>query len=188
MPLSVTHSTAADGTFSGSGVTAWDASHTLSGTASAAQGGTGIAFFAVAGPTAVRTYTFPDTSATILTTDAAVTGAQGGTGVANTGFTITLAGNITTTGAFNTTFAQGASVTLTLPTSSVTLAATTRATDAFGALTDITTNDATTAQHGFLPKLGGGTTNFLRADGTWNSPGASSESASNTVLRAERFY
>jgi hypothetical protein len=46
------------------------------------------------------------------------------------------------------------------------------ATDAFGALTDITTNNADTGKHGFLPKLGGGTTNFLRADGTWAAPGA----------------
>jgi len=38
------------------------------------------------------------------------------------------------------------------------------------ATTDITTHDATTAKHGLLPKLGGGTTNFLRADGTWASP------------------
>ena len=37
--------------------------------------------------------------------------------------------------------------------------------------TDITTLNATTSKHGFLPKLGGGTTNFLRADGTWASIG-----------------
>lgn len=35
---------------------------------------------------------------------------------------------------------------------------------------DNTTADATTGHHGLLPKLGGGTTNFLRADGTWNAP------------------
>lgn len=50
-------------------------------------------------------------------------GANGGTGVANTGKTITLAGNIVTTGAFNTTFAQQATVTLTLPTATSTLLA-----------------------------------------------------------------
>ncbi len=37
---------------------------------------------------------------------------------------------------------------------------------------DVTTNNATTLKHGFLPKLGGGTTNFLRADGTWAHPAA----------------
>lgn len=35
---------------------------------------------------------------------------------------------------------------------------------------DNTTADATTGHHGLLPKLGGGTTNFLRADGSWNAP------------------
>jgi hypothetical protein len=47
----------------------------------AARGGTGSANFQVAGPTALRTYTFPDASATVLTTNAAVTVGQGGTGV-----------------------------------------------------------------------------------------------------------
>lgn len=36
--------------------------------------------------------------------------------------------------------------------------------------TDITTGNAGTGQHGYLPKLGGGTANFLRADGTWSAP------------------
>jgi hypothetical protein len=36
--------------------------------------------------------------------------------------------------------------------------------------TDITTGNATTGAHGYLPKLGGGTTNYLRADGTWAAP------------------
>lgn len=52
------------------------------------------------------------------------------------------------------------------------IAITSLATDGFGALTDVTTNNATVSAHGFLPKLGGGTTNFLRADGTWAAPGA----------------
>lgn len=47
------------------------------------------------------------------------------------------------------------------------------ATDPTFTLTDVTTNNATTSQHGWLPKLGGGTTNFLRADGTWAAPGGS---------------
>lgn len=45
-----------------------------------ANGGTGIAFFTAAGPTAARVYTFPDANATILTSGTAVTAAQGGTG------------------------------------------------------------------------------------------------------------
>jgi len=35
---------------------------------------------------------------------------------------------------------------------------------------DNTDLNATTGRHGLLPKLGGGTTNFLRADGTWAAP------------------
>ncbi len=50
-----------------------------------------------------------------------LSGARGGTGVANTGFTITIAGNLTTTGAFNTTFATGFTGTITLPTATSTL-------------------------------------------------------------------
>lgn len=44
--------------------------------------------------------------------------------------------------------------------------------DALGAATDITTLNSSTTAHGLLPKLGGGTTNFLRADGTWAEPPA----------------
>lgn len=54
-------------------------------------------------------------------------------------------------------------------------------------------NAATTSAAGFLPKLGGGTTNFLRADGTWAKPpdtnttysqmtGATSSAAGKTGL------
>lgn len=35
---------------------------------------------------------------------------------------------------------------------------------------DNTDLDATTGRHGLLPKLGGGSTNFFRADGTWAAP------------------
>lgn len=42
--------------------------------------------------------------------------------------------------------------------------------DDFAAPDDNTDLDATTGAHGLLPKLGGGTTNFLRADGTWAAP------------------
>ena len=41
---------------------------------------------------------------------------------------------------------------------------------------DNTMNDATTTEHGLLLKLGGGTSNFLRADGTWNAPSGLAES------------
>lgn len=42
---------------------------------------TGDGTFAVSGPTVMRTYTFPDTDSTVLTTNAAITVDQGGTGV-----------------------------------------------------------------------------------------------------------
>ena len=40
---------------------------------------------------------------------------------------------------------------------------------------DNTDLNASTSAHGLLPKLGGGTTNFLRADGTWNAPAGGGE-------------
>ena len=49
-------------------------------------------------------------------------------------------------------------------------AATNRKLDDFGAPDDNTDLNATTSAHGLLPKLGGGTTDFLRADGTWAAP------------------
>ena len=42
--------------------------------------------------------------------------------------------------------------------------------DEFAVPTDNTNLNATTGRHGLLPKLGGGTTNFLRADGSWAAP------------------
>ena len=49
------------------------------------QGGTANAFFTVSGPaTSVKTFTFPNASATVLTSNAAVTIAQGGTGTGST--------------------------------------------------------------------------------------------------------
>jgi len=45
--------------------------------------------------------------------------------------------------------------------------------DELAAPTDVTTLNATTGQHGLLPKLGGGTANFLRADGAWAAPSSS---------------
>lgn len=54
----------------------------ITGTLGASNGGTANAFFSVSGPaTSVKTFTFPNVSATILTTNAAVTAAQGGTGL-----------------------------------------------------------------------------------------------------------
>jgi len=54
----------------------------VSGILPTANGGTANGFFAVTGPaTATRTFTFPNADATVLTTNAAVTVPQGGTGI-----------------------------------------------------------------------------------------------------------
>jgi hypothetical protein len=48
--------------------------------------------------------------------------------------------------------------------------------DDLAAPDDNTDLDATVSAHGLLPKLGGGTTNFLRADGTWAAPAGGTSS------------
>jgi hypothetical protein len=54
----------------------------ISGSVAVTQGGTGNAFFTVSGPaTSAKTFTFPNASSTVLTDNAAVTVAQGGTGI-----------------------------------------------------------------------------------------------------------
>jgi hypothetical protein len=63
-------------------ITQIDLTTQVKGILAAANGGTGIAYFTASGPTAARTYAFPDASTTVLTTNAAVTVPQGGTGVA----------------------------------------------------------------------------------------------------------
>ena len=70
-------------------------------------------FVIFTGPTSSnKTFTLPDATATILTTNAVVTAAQGGTGVANNAAsTITISGN------FATTFTVSGTTGVTLPTS-----------------------------------------------------------------------
>lgn len=54
----------------------------ITGILASGNGGTGNAFFAVSGPaSSIKTYTLPNANTTILTTNAAVTVAQGGTGL-----------------------------------------------------------------------------------------------------------
>ena len=76
----------------------------VTGTLPAGNGGTGNAFFAVSGPaTSTKTFTFPNASSTVLTSNAAVTVAQGGTGRATstTAYGLLAAGT-TATGAHQT--------------------------------------------------------------------------------------
>jgi hypothetical protein len=56
--------------------------------------------------------------------------------------------------------------------------------DELAAPTDVSTLNSTVSAHGLLPKLGGGTTNFLRADGTWAAPPGGSGGQTNTVAGA----
>jgi hypothetical protein len=62
-----------------------DTAAIASGTLGSARGGTGSGFTKFSGPTtSEKIFTLPDASATVLTTNAAVTSAQGGTGANNT--------------------------------------------------------------------------------------------------------
>jgi hypothetical protein len=77
----------------------------------------GSDFVQFSGPASTtKVFTLPNASATILTTNALVTGEQGGTGVNNSGKTITLGGNLTTSGANALTFTTGGATNVTLPT------------------------------------------------------------------------
>ena len=75
-------------------------------------------------------------------------GANGGTGVANTGKTFTIAGNFTTSGAFTTSLAVTANTSLTLPISGTVLSS----------VTAPTANPITGTPSA---------SNYLRGDGTW---------------------
>lgn len=66
-----------------------------------ANGGTANGFFAVSGPTtSLKTMTFPDASATVLTSASAVTVAQGGTGLTTLTANNVILGNGTSTPSF----------------------------------------------------------------------------------------
>jgi hypothetical protein len=85
-----------------------------------------------------------------------LTGTHGGTGVNNGTFTVTLGGNLATTGAFNTTFAQGATTTQTLPATSQTIPGMNQ-TNTGGAAFTLDMNAATSASAFRVPNIAGGT-------------------------------
>lgn len=82
----------------------------VSGILSSTNGGTGNGFTQFSGPTtAEKTFTLPDASATVLTSNAAVTVAQGGTGLATLTANGILVGNGTGAPTFVTSTAIGSS-------------------------------------------------------------------------------
>jgi len=90
----------------------FDGSAALTQVIASTYGGTGNGFTKFTGPaSAERTFTLPNSDATILTSAAVVTAAQGGTGVANNAAsTLTISGN------FGTTLTVSGTTAVTLPT------------------------------------------------------------------------
>jgi hypothetical protein len=131
-----------------------------------ANGGTANGFFAVAGPaSSLKTFTFPNASANVLTDNAAVSGAQGGTGVANTGKTITIGANLITTGGA-TTFALGATGrTYTFPDAADTVVLLTQAQTLTNKTINCSNNTCTNFPAGALP-----TRQVLTSGTTYTTP------------------
>lgn len=145
----------------------------LTGTLAIANGGTGqitanAAFNALApAQTANRVLRSDGTNTSFaqvaLTTDVTgiLPGANGGTGVANTSKTITLGGNLTTSGAFATTLTSTNTTSVTLPTTGTlsTLAGTETLTNKTisGSSNTITNVSLTSGVTGTLPVANGGT-------------------------------
>ena len=122
---------------------------------------TGTAPFTVASTTQVANLNAA-TAGTAGNVTGIVLGANGGTGVANTGSTITVAGNLSHAGAFTQTFTATANTALTLPTS--------------GTLISTVTNMAANPVTG-TPS----SSNYLRGDGTWATVSASAGGSTTQI-------
>lgn len=159
-----------------------DLTTTVTGILPGANGGTGNGFFAVSGPaTALKTFTFPNASATVLTTNDLVTVAQGGTGVG------TLSGLAYGNGTSAFTAATAAQVVSVIGTTAVT-----NATNAVNTgITDDTTNASAvyptwvTTTTGNLPQKTSSTKlSFVPNTGILTATGFSGSGASLTSLTA----
>lgn len=92
---------------------AFDGTAALAQVIASSFGGTGNGFAKLSGPaTSEKTFTLPNANAAILTDNAVVTAAQGGTGIANNA-----SSTITISGSFGTTFTVTGTTSITLPTS-----------------------------------------------------------------------
>ncbi len=207
--------TAAAGTLTGSSLASGVTSSSLTSFGSSIALGT-----PASGNFSSGTFTWPtfnqntSGSAATLTTARTIFG-QSFNGSANIGGgTITLAGNLTTTGAFNTTFAQSASTTITLPSTSATMARTDAAqtftgtqtinggvlmVPAAGSLTQTLSFGATVGAPALLLYDGGGSvrhgwglqaneTQFFGPSGShfsWNKGGDLQTSGTNEVMRLD---
>ena len=104
-----------------------------------------------------------NTTGTAANVTGIVLGANGGTGVANTGSTITLGGSVTYSGAFTQTWTRTATTSLTLPVSGTVLSSTTAP-----AANPITGTPSSS--------------NYLRGDGTWSAVTVAAAGATTQVI------